>query len=274
MIENKRKHFMSKLSIVSVVILMSITLLMSGCGQKPGQSEGQESQNPDSGQNDEHKPDISAKPAETSTKVTLYFGDKEGMYLLPVEREITKGNETLESAIIAELIKGLQDANLSRTIPEGTKLLSVSVVDGVAYVNFSKEFQTKHWGGSTGETMTIYSVVNSLGSLAGIQKVQFLLEGDKKDSIFGHNDTSTPFSPDWNLSTKQDSGRYIGQVDSNSIEIRISGVPDSIDPKVFRLSDDVKTQFNSYNLKTNDQIKFTYQENAHGQAVIVQISRI
>jgi spore germination protein GerM len=197
MLKPKRLQFMSRLSLAALVIVTSMTLLLSGCQPNPLESPKQGSH-----PNGEQKPDISAKPAATKTKVTLYFGGKAALYLVPEEREITKGTETLESAIIAELIKGPQNADLFRTIPEGTKLLSVSVLDGTAYVNFSKELKTKHWGGSAGETMTIYSVVNSLAVLPGIQKVQFLLEGDKQESIFGNNDTSIPFTPEWYLTER------------------------------------------------------------------------
>lgn len=202
MLKLKRSPFMSRFPLAALVIVIAMTLLVSGCQSISAGLNGLKSAKQGSQPNDEQKPDISSKPAATNTKVTLYFSDKSAMYLVPEERDITKGTETLESAIISELIKGPNDANLSRTIPEGTKLLSVSVLDGTAYVNFSKELKTKHSGGSAGETMTIYSVVNSLAVLPGIKKVQFLLEGDKLDSIFGNNDTSIPFTPEWILSER------------------------------------------------------------------------
>jgi hypothetical protein len=290
LLKQKRFDSFSRLVIVGLVVLVTAALLFSGCGQQPAQKlndnlnptpanespvPAPEAQVPEATvPNQNQQPDISAKPAQTTTSVTLYFGDQQAEFLLSQVREITKGNETLESAIIAELIKGPQNLGQSRTIPEGTKLLSVSVVNGVAYVNFSKELQTKHWGGSAGETMTVYSVVNTLGTLPGIQKVQFLIEGDKQESIFGHMDTSIPISPDWNLSSKKDSGRYVGQIDNNSIEIKISGVPDTIAAKAFRLSEEVKVKFNNYGLKTGDQIRFTYSLNEHGQGVITEITKL
>ena len=81
-------------------------------------------------------------------------------------------------------------------------MLSLTVVNGVANVDFSKEFQTRHRGGSAGEIMTIYSVVNTLTELPGVEKVQFLLEGDKLESILGHMDTTVPIEPDSNLVEK------------------------------------------------------------------------
>jgi len=174
---------------LALTLLLSLALVLGGCGKgAPKQKAGE----------DTTRPDIGAEPAGPE-KITLYFGDNQAMYLVPEEREVAKGNRTLEEVIIAELIKGPTKPGSTRTIPEGTKLISVSVVDGVAYVNFSKEFQTKHWGGSAGEMMTIYSVVNSLAKLEGIEKVQFLLEGKKQESILGHMDTTQPIAPDWKL---------------------------------------------------------------------------
>ncbi|MBC7105650.1 MAG: GerMN domain-containing protein, partial [Firmicutes bacterium] len=143
---------------------------------------------------------IGAKPKPTKQRVTLYFGDREAMYLLPEEREVVVGgDETLEAAIIRELMAGPRNPNAVRVIPEGTRLLSVSVVNGVAYVNFSNEFQLKHWGGTAGERMTIYATVNSLCKLPGITRVQFLLEGQKQEAILGHLDTTRPLAPNWDL---------------------------------------------------------------------------
>lgn len=200
----QRKRFSFKFTVALLAMFAMLALTLAGCGKKaddtndsqdPGVSDSQPAQN-----NDSNEPDISAKPAQTKQKVTLYFSDDQAMYLAPEERIVTKGDETLEEVIIRELIKGPQKEGLGRTIPEGTELQSVSVVNGVAYVNFSKEFKTKHWGGSAGETMTLYSVVNSLCELPGIEKVQFLLEGEKQESILdGNMDTTVPIDPDFNL---------------------------------------------------------------------------
>lgn len=263
-----------RVSILLLLLLVFTVINSSGCGQQNSKIQGPTDSATQTDISGGGQPDISAKPVPSTTTATLYFSDKEAMYLVPVERQITKGTETLEAAIINELIRGPLDSGLSRTIPAETKLLSVSVLDGTAYVNFSKEFKTKHWGGSSGETMTIYSVVNSLGKLPGIQKVQFLLEGQKVESIFGHNDTSLPFTPDWALIYKTDSGRYVGQIDNNSIEVKISGVPDTQSPRVFRLDEAAKSQLASLNLKTNDNVKFNYYLNAYGQSIITQITKM
>lgn len=182
----------NKLLALGLVLLLALVAV--GCGKKTGTVQEGSSQGPENSA----KP-APTQPAPTQEKVTLYFGDREAMYLLPEEREVIKGEESLETVIINELIKGPQNASAVRTVPEDSKLLSVSVAEGVAYVNFSKEFQAKHWGGSAGESMTLYSIVNSLAQLPEIEKVQFLLEGNKEESILGHADTTMSIEPNWDL---------------------------------------------------------------------------
>lgn len=169
--------------------LLSLALLVSGCGTRPDTKPGGDPAAGETG-----RPPISSEPAESTVTVTLYFSDAQAMYLEREEREVVKGNETLEELVIAELMKGPAERESGSPIPEGTKLLGVSVVDGVAYVNFSEEFRSKHWGGSTGESHTVYAIVNSLCELEGIEKVQFLLEGDPLDTL-GHMELTEPVAP-------------------------------------------------------------------------------
>lgn len=147
------------------------------------------------------KPDTTDS-AVTKLKLTLYFGNNDATYLVPEVREVEVHGKRTAEAVINELIKGPEGSKLVRTVPQESKVRSIKVVSGVVYVNFSKEFQTKHWGGSAGEAMTLYSITNSLCELPGVQKVQFLLEGKKVDAILGHADTTRPLAPNWNLVKK------------------------------------------------------------------------
>ncbi|MDI6601467.1 MAG: GerMN domain-containing protein [Thermoanaerobacteraceae bacterium] len=125
----------------------------------------------------------------------LYFSDANAEYLVPEMRTVDESKSPAEG-IIKELIKGPTRSDLTKTIPEGTKLISLEINNGIAYVNFSKEFKENHWGGSAGETMTLYSVVDSLTELPDIKKVQFLIEGNKTDTLAGHYDILNPLDRD------------------------------------------------------------------------------
>ena len=92
-----------------------------------------------------------------------------------------------------QLIAGPESKDLFPTVPPETKIRDVKVVDGICYVDLSMEFVTKHGGGSSGEAFTIYSIVNSLTELSNINKVQFLIEGEKLDEYKGDFDFGKPF---------------------------------------------------------------------------------
>lgn len=77
-----------------------------------------------------------------------------------------------------------------------------------------------------------------------------------------------------NTQSKKGSGRFQGQIDSNSIEIKVSGVPDNIAPRAFQLAEPLKENFEKYGLKKDDQVLFTYTEKTGEQPVITEINKI
>lgn len=113
-------------------------------------------------------------------KVVLYFAGSDGQYLVPEERVIRLGmTESLSMGIVRSLIEGPQTAGLQKTLPEGTKINDISVEEGVCYIDLNATFQMNHGGGETAEKLTIYSLVNSLGRVNGIDYVQILIDGKK-----------------------------------------------------------------------------------------------
>jgi len=139
---------------------------------------------------------ISPNPDGTPVKLTLYFGDKDAFFLLKEERTVIQRGESAEELAIWELIKGPSEDTHVRTVPKEARLLSLQVVEGIAYANFSREIQTKHWGGSTGEAFTAQSIVQTLvANNKDIKKVQFLIEGKIEEAIWGHGITSEPIAP-------------------------------------------------------------------------------
>ncbi|MEA4815688.1 MAG: GerMN domain-containing protein [Lachnospiraceae bacterium] len=136
--------------------------------------------------------EISPEPSSTVT-VKLYFADSTASHLEVEERNIEANPNDIEKKILEQLITGPESNDLSPTVPPETKIRDVKVVDGICYVDLSMEFVTKHSGGSTGEALTIYSIVDSLTELSNVNKVQFLIEGEKLDEYKGHLDFGKPF---------------------------------------------------------------------------------
>lgn len=127
---------------------------------------------------------VNANGQKDSTKatLTLYFTDEMAEGLVAEKREVEiPAAGSVEKIVVEELIKGPASDDHIATIPAETKVLSVETKNNVCFVNLSKEFVTKHQGGSSGELFTVYSVVNSLTELGTVGSVQFLIEGEKKD---------------------------------------------------------------------------------------------
>lgn len=172
----------------SLVLLIALSLLivtaLTGCN-----SSGKAKQN----QGDLPK---NQQPELATVEVVLYFSDDQAMYLVPEKRNITieeeASDEVLATSIVKELIAGPRNKELNATIPAEAKILSVKIKEGVASADFNKELQSKHWGGSTGESMTLNSIANSLTELDSIDKVELLIDGKKVESLAGHWDTTIP----------------------------------------------------------------------------------
>ncbi len=132
--------------------------------------------------------------ATTTIKITLYFSDDQARYLVPETREVAVSQDIAKVAM-EELAKGPKEQGHYQTIPSTAKVNKVTVNDsGIAFVDFSKEFVSDNPGGSTGEIMAVYSVVDTLTELPGtsIKSVKFLVDGKQIDTIAGHLDLSDP----------------------------------------------------------------------------------
>lgn len=136
---------------------------------------------------------ISPEPTNRQT-VKLYFSNQDATGLSVEEREIeVNPNVPLEKYVMEQLIAGPKESGHYATVPPETKIRDIKTVDGICYVDLSSEFVSKHSGGSTGEGLTIYSIVDSLAELENVKKVQFLIEGEKVEEFKGHVDFSKPF---------------------------------------------------------------------------------
>lgn len=137
-----------------------------------------------------------------SIKLTLYFPNADASELIATERAVVVKDQEVIKAMFIELAN--PPFGLKSPLPPGTTLLDATVsTDGLATINLSTDFQKNFGGGSAGEQMTMYGIVNTLTTLPKVQRVQFLLNGKKHDGILGHLDTSSPLKRNESLiSTK------------------------------------------------------------------------
>jgi hypothetical protein len=128
-------------------------------------------------------------PASTETMVVrTYYVQGGGVGvegLVPTLREVPRTSGVARAAMTALLDGGpIADAyvQISTAIPAGTRLLGVSVRDGVATVNLSREFESG--GGSASMSYRLGQVVYTLTQFSTVQSVLFQVEG-KPVTAFG-----------------------------------------------------------------------------------------
>jgi germination protein M len=124
--------------------------------------------------------------AETNYKVTLYFANETGDLLKKTTRNIYyTGTSSIEELVINQLINGPTERGLYATVPEGTTLLNVSTKEGICYVDLNEKFLEKLT--DITDEVAIYSIVNSLVELPGINKVQFRINGETVEAFHNTN---------------------------------------------------------------------------------------
>lgn len=125
---------------------------------------------------------ISDVNAFERTELTLYFTDSFGTALYPEKREVVNNiNTSVERVVLDELIRGPEQEGLSPTLDKSTKLLSVSVIENVCYLNFDGSFLSNPL--EVKDYIPIYSIVNSLSELSTVNRVQISINGSQAESF-------------------------------------------------------------------------------------------
>lgn len=144
-------------------------------------------------------------PAETTEYaiLKLYFTNADGTDFQIEDRVVEmNANQAREKTILEQLIAGPLEKGYYPTVSADTKIRDVTTTkDGICYVNLSQDFLTKTATANINDVVTVYSIVNSLCELEEVDKVQFLMEGEKIEDYKGVLDFSTPFTAVESLQT-------------------------------------------------------------------------
>ncbi len=109
--------------------------------------------------------------------LVLYFANKKGDGLVSETREVHySSNISMEKLVMEHLLEGPEEKEAQSALPEGTKLMNVSVAEGVCYVSLDDNFMKQNY--NIEEAVVIYSIVNSLSEISTINKVQISVNGD------------------------------------------------------------------------------------------------
>jgi germination protein M len=187
--------------ILSVILCSVIIFTLAGCGRAETKNENNTKEivkEKTKEVNTAAKVEQEKIEETKSREVVLYFSDDQAMYLVGEKRSI---EDPTAKSIVAELVKGpiaKSETKLYETLPKDLEVIDVQVKDGIATVDFKSSATEKISGGSTGEGMALYSIINTLifDKELGISKVQFLVEGKNVESIKGHYDVKEPLGSD------------------------------------------------------------------------------
>lgn len=123
-------------------------------------------------------------PIDQESAVSVYF--LQGEQLMVGEARAPQAEGELAEALRA-LLEGPTDfeeeVGLTTAIPEGTELLGVEVVDGIARVDLSGEFESG--GGSLSMQARIAQVVFTATQFDQVSGVEILIDGEEVEAIGG-----------------------------------------------------------------------------------------
>ncbi len=136
--------------------------------------------------------------------VTLYFSDVSGSEMKEVTAQLTYDMTVpLARLLVEQLLAGpenIEDVNTSdvrQTIPEETKLNSLTIRDNVCYLDLSKEFVNPQ--AEVKSEIVIYSIVNTLCELSDVNKVQFTVDGEQQQNYGDTKNFDAPFERNLDL---------------------------------------------------------------------------
>ena len=110
-------------------------------------------------------------------ELNLYFTNEEGNQLVPEARQVYyNGNTPIEKVIVEQLLRGPGESGHYATLPSDTRIVGVSVADGIAYVNLGIQFVDEAL--PVDAQIPIYSIVNSLIDAGNVSQVQISINGD------------------------------------------------------------------------------------------------
>lgn len=137
--------------------------------------------------------------AYKTADLTLYYTNAAGDKLVKQRVAMEyNSNISLEKLIVERLIAGPPFEGAYPTIPVDTKLVSISIKDGICYVNLNEGFLET--GYNVTESVPVYSIVNSLIDNTDAGRVQISINGETNqtfresinfDTIFEKNEELT-----------------------------------------------------------------------------------
>ena len=119
-------------------------------------------------------------------ELKLYFANENGDMLVPVFRSVVyNSNISMERLAIEQIISGPNTDICYPTISKDTKINSVSVKDGVCYIDFDSAFLNEPYDVSA--EVALYSLVNTIVEFSDVNKVAISVNGESSFTFMDVN---------------------------------------------------------------------------------------
>jgi len=141
----------------------------------------------------------------SSLEIKIYFASLGQEEKFSYEkRTIIAGSSlvAVENAV-KEILEGPHKAFNFPVIPPGTKLRRVEIYENLAKIDFSQEFLDNSLESGVLDKYVIYTIVNTVTQIPGVDGVIFLIEG-KRIKIYGSVDLSIPAIKDEDFISEDD----------------------------------------------------------------------
>jgi len=148
---------------------------------------------------DTERAEEAKKAAEPQPIVaSVYFANAKLDYLEAEARDILASADPAEraSAAVKELLIGPDEEGHARVIPKDTALNGLTVKDKTATVDLSRAFTEKFNGGSGVAALAVYSLVNTITAVEGIEQVTILVDGQPVPEFGGVLSLAEPLRAD------------------------------------------------------------------------------
>ena len=126
-----------------------------------------------------HRQGINTIGSTKGSRVVVYFYKENSAgfkYFVPVSAGTSSGNNSIEAAIKCLMQGPPVQSGLESDIPQGARILNISIKNGIAYLNFKKGIFDIQGSEKTGENI-VKSVIYTLKEYDSVKGVQFLVEG-------------------------------------------------------------------------------------------------
>ena len=139
-----------------------------------------------------------AQSQSESEVLTLYYATVDGNNLREMKQTAHYSTTIpLEQVVLNSLTQTPEAEGIMSAIPEGTKVLSVVINDGICYVTLDSGI----FNLPEGETreVAVYSIVNSLCELDTVSKVQIIVNNENDAGLLGNDEVSGTYTPNYDL---------------------------------------------------------------------------